>query len=226
MNLLRSVIYGFLTLILISSANVSCNKDEADDDLEKYTIEGTLYQNCDGKPLSGVYLELGGQKQIEIGGDLILVAAEPLANTFTDSYGHFLIRYRAREVVVDLSILSTNAPWGRYIGQLPLNTNVTGLELHQEAERTILIHLDVKNPYTEFDTLVYKNEFFNRIRVLGPFQSGFLFSRKIRNSWHTYPIEKESEGYQIRTRDTVMYLSEKYELSPCGEDFRVDLVIE
>jgi hypothetical protein len=185
----------------------SCNKNKTT------TIEGILMAGCDtpAANTSGVIKTDDG------------FASDGLTLSFTtDENGYFKVSHTGKEIskfrVIAggsevLSVWSLPG-WEKDLGKLYINPFPTNF----------VIKLDVRNPYTENDTLVIKdfsssNPFAQR-KISGPFESGTLEIVE-NHSFNLFPI-KHSQTIEGRTPEyAVIY----HFLPLTGDVFRANFSI-
>ena len=130
-----------------------------------YTIEGHFYGDCQKLPIKGKTLYLYAD-----------VPRNTLLDTaVTDSTGYFSLKYSHNSVVfLKIHTKSTYEYYINIIEKIPQNTTYKDLDLYLYPSASLNVYLDVKNSYSELDTLVINNFTTEGFRLPGPFKSGFV----------------------------------------------------
>lgn len=130
-----------------------------------YTIEGHFYGDCDKIPIKGRTLYLYAE-----------VPRNTLFDTaVTDSTGYYALKYSHNSTVfLRIHIRSAYGYFINIIEKIPEYTTFKDLDLYLYPSANLNVYLDVRNPYSELDTLVINNFTPEGFRLPGPFTSGFV----------------------------------------------------
>ena len=169
---------------------VGCSKEE---DETIYTIQGTLYEDCSEKPVANKIIRL---YQPEIS---YWFGSNPvggvLATTLTDEKGGFVFQFTDKGGLYQQIDCYTSSyyTYASLVEHLPTKTNLTGLSLYLSVTYSANIYLDVKNPYSSYDTLYYTDANVAKHRhITGPFHSQLLnkvADQKVLDMRYPFPKE-------------------------------------
>lgn len=183
-----------------------------------YTIEGHLFGDCSKNPIEGLTLYLYVDLQRGILKDTVV----------TDSTGYFKLQYNSSSgVFLYILYRTVFGDFVSIIENIPINTTFWDFDLYRDPTANLNVYLDVKNPYTEFDTLGINNFTSEGFRLPGPFNSGYilkiesapLFDMRMKENNHY--LASFLLPYKGATNFTYYTVSEY-----CSDDVPVTIVLE
>lgn len=152
----------------------SCTKEKDTEADPKYIIEGHLYKDCSKIPISNSKLNLVQDHLNGMFGN----NGGLLDTCTTDQYGYFKFEF-VDKGGFELYIQYSNGPeYNRLLEFIPKKTSLTEIKIYQNPSASIRFKLNVLNPYSTTDTMTIYDfrDYTNNLEVVGPFQSGELYT--------------------------------------------------